>query len=113
MTLRKGQKVKVSYEAEYEGPFFDGWHQLQIGKRAPIAPPDATIEPIEDLQPGDVYLDAEGDIAVWLPAHQSRPWLVTHIRGCVRAVNVGERAYGEYMQRPLTLLVRDGKPVQP
>jgi hypothetical protein len=76
-------------------------------------PADATIEVLEDLRPGDVYRDAEDDVAAYLPDGGTRPWLVIGIRGCVRAVNVGERAYDEWLYRPLTLLVRDGKPVAP
>jgi hypothetical protein len=112
MTPRKGDLVRVTYEGRYF-PYTDYATVETPDGLALAVPADATIEVLEDLRPGDVYRDAEDDVAAYLPDGGTRPWLVIGIRGCVRAVNVGERAYDEWLYRPLTLLVRDGKPVAP
>lgn len=113
--LRPGQWVKVSYEAEYVTPptTFEPGHYVRVPdgpvERRAYVPPTATLEPIEDLRPGDIYRDESGDVGVWLPNEYGSPWLMVHLSRDSRAVHSGDRAPDQYMTRPLTLLVRDGK----
>ena len=112
MTLRKGQKVQVSYEAEYDRPLdVSGYpgtvHVVTSGGVRVDAPPGATIEPIEDLQPGDVYYDADNDLLIYAPrdADDVMPWVKS------RKPSSTGRVDDAWPRRPLTLVVRDGKAV--
>lgn len=107
MTLRAGQKVRVSYEATYYVQQGDGSHSVEIvrsaraGEFLATVPADATIEPIEDLRPGDVVIDANKCVYERTVNHE---WIEP---------GSADRLPDALICRPLTLLVRDGKPVQP
>jgi hypothetical protein len=119
MTPRKGDRVRVTYEAVYveQIPSFGSTrHILRVdaSDRRPeySAPPDATLEVIEDLRPGDVYRDKDGDLGVYVGGEE-RPWLLLTIMGKVRRDGMTEQLPDLILVRPLTLLVRDGESVTP
>jgi hypothetical protein len=107
--LRKGQKVRVTFEAEYLDELETFAHRAtrQIGENTHYyrIPADATIEPIEDLRPGDIYRENEsGDVYARAMGYEGWRLINCH---CGRRVPHNSDPLG-----PLTLLVRDGQ-VQP
>jgi hypothetical protein len=110
MTPRKGDRVRVTYEAEYE--YYDEGqkgHRVTstVGRASLFAPPGATLEVLEDLRPGDVYRDDDAALVIYVPISsvpiEGYPWLNAN----------GDRVADSYATRPLTLLVRDGREVTP
>jgi hypothetical protein len=111
MTPRKGDKVRVTLDCEYIGE--NGFGQTLIkadGGETFYLPGTTAVEVIEDLRPGDVYRDRDGDLGVYV-ADEERPWLLLTIMGKVRRDGMTEPLPDLILVRPLTLLVRDGKPV--
>jgi hypothetical protein len=111
MTPRKGDRVRVTYEAEYveQIPSFGSTRHIlsaddsSSGRRSEYsAPPNATIEVFEDLRPGDVVLDRDG---VWL-YRTEKPQLVWR-------TFVGIESPDSYAARPFMLHIRDGQVIQP
>jgi hypothetical protein len=110
MTPRKGDKVRVTYEAVYAGPDELG-HRIDWCPSLPCPPEvirqhipaDATIEVIEDLRDGDVYLDANDHAVMYRhKSNSERPWFcLTHL----------EWHKDDLVTRPLSLIVRDRKRV--
>lgn len=84
----KGQRVHVSYEAEYSHQDSgDGWHHVQAGQYWPLVPPEATIEAIDPPQPeepkafgalvevdGQRYTRADDDDEPWRGAAPQYGW---------------------------------------
>jgi hypothetical protein len=112
--FRTGQHVRVTYEATYAvRDRTDDWHQVVVNRLGRddmwcSVPPDATIEPVEDLQLGDVYRTDDGKTVAHLPGRDGygKPWIEI-------SAPMQWWMTDDEVQRPLTLLVRDGKPVQP
>lgn len=87
-----------------EGPRSDGALGFYVGTTYIVSTSEDVksvedIDPPEDLRDGDVYIDADGFVA----RRAVDTWLIT---------GSNSRYADDYMRRPLTLLVRDGKPVQ-
>jgi hypothetical protein len=115
MNIAKGARVRVTYEGEYVSlaPDGSGCHRVKVPCGALVGdhvPADATIEPVEDLQSGDVYRDADGRTCMYAPEipNDGMPWVLIR-----KTDGAGKWVADCDVQRPLTLLVRDGKPVQP
>lgn len=108
---RRGDKVRVTFDATYEEDFGGGWHQVDAGHSQwlPLVPPHATIELIEDLRLGDVYRatpDDEGQV----------PHIVTYVGDNIDAkpwycLTCSQPARDFLVPRPLILLIRDGRVV--
>lgn len=109
--LRKGQRVKVSFEGEVvEVDGIERWVTVVHGgsHRAVIWTMYATIEPIEDLRHLDVYRSEPEDgamphVVAYLHPNSPEPWY---------CLTCAQRSRDSLVPRPLTLLVRDGKAVQ-
>jgi hypothetical protein len=110
MTARKGDKVRVTFEGRYF-PYTDYATVETPDGLALAVPADATIEVLEDLRPGDVYRVPNGEVAVYVPGAGE----VERTSWCLLRKNGREYDWVENVDvpRPLTLLVRDGKPVTP
>jgi hypothetical protein len=99
---RKGDRVRVTFDATYEcdvaftGATVDAY--VLVDNVTHGAPKGATIEPIEDLHPGDVYRDADGTVAVY---DSHRGWFLVE-------TGVSTCGWTDNLRRPLTLLVRNG-----
>jgi hypothetical protein len=83
---KRGDKVRVTYEAVYLHPYLYGDGREQIvsgsGDRHVMVPADATIEVIEPTwEAGDVVVDALGEIAVYTPSPLtgSPMWMVAGV----------------------------------
>lgn len=107
MTPRKGDKVRVTYEAELASPYMPGEERrVKVGYAYYTVPSDASIEVIEDLRPGDVYRATPDDGA--------RPHIVAYIGTGSKpwyCLTCQQWSRDFLIPRPLTLLVRDGNPV--
>lgn len=113
MTPRKGDKVRVTYEAEWictwtPDETFQGYVVAANGYQVQV-PTGATVEPLEDLRPGDVFLAADGATVVLAGVSSGPKWIRAH------GGRLADRHWfrDEEIARPLTLLVRDGRPVTP
>ena len=121
MNIARGTRVRVTYEATFDGVNTGpdrGWYVRDERNHWFSTPADATIEPIEDLRPGDIVIDANSDI--WSRSFNSPEWYFVSTSGMQCSGVPGRRDEkhvrdGWYEDsaavRPLTLLVRDGKAV--
>lgn len=50
---KAGDRVRVTYEAEYKETSPDGWHSVGRDRYRPLVPPDATIEVIKPVGPAE------------------------------------------------------------
>lgn len=110
--LRKGDRVRVTFEAEYQSEY-PPYHLLRAGRDGYtiVAPHDVAIieliQPrLEDLRPGDVYRTADDLVAIY--SHSSR---LTGEAAWAVPANSTWWASDDEIKRPLTLLVRDGQVV--
>lgn len=124
--LRKGQTVRVTYEAEWLLEYAGKGEPrglVKVGRADFGVPNDATIEPIEDLRPGDVYRDVVGDVLLYAPRENEpeprdpKSWILIHrgdsdAHAFCRTPGLRFFDHGD-VRRPLSLLLRDGQPVTP
>lgn len=110
---KNGDRVRVVLEGTVRRTNRNGWLDVGYGAAtSALYEPEVTIERLPDpepeWQPGDVVLAADGK--TYLRSNHDwddEPWVCSEAR-----IASPWRAEGE-LPRPLTLLVRDGKQVQP
>jgi hypothetical protein len=115
---RQGDKVRVSFDATYDGPCGNAGAYVRVRCGRPDhqvydgvlhVPSGATVEVLaapEDLRAGDVYLTADGVVVMCVDPDalltDALVWTYASLSG-------GSWRRDHDVARPLTLLVRDGQ----
>jgi hypothetical protein len=101
-TFKKGDRVKVEFEAVYKEPYGELSAWLDVGAGSNYLVPLRSLTLVEpEYEEGEMYVDAEGHyFAYFSGANHLYPWFAP---GSMRG-----RAPG-YPKRPLTKLVAEEK----